>query len=171
MLRPALPRRLKHCGNSAEGRIAIRRIEGRRRRRRDRKALGLDVVVGISGIDERLASRARQTIGKGPRIAAVQSLGIPVRAERSSKGHAVTRLVDGAQLPAIRDPCCGSRKRFGGGNLPSAIDHQGPADIEVGQASYRLQIVPGQARDRIREFVACQVDEPVSMLLPQVKEP
>jgi hypothetical protein len=37
-------------GESAEGRIAIRSVESSGRRRWDRKALGLDVVVGVARI-------------------------------------------------------------------------------------------------------------------------
>src|ERR1700730_6606757 len=136
-----------------KGRIAIRRVKGSRRRRRDREALSLDVVVRVSGIDEGPATRAGQTIRKGPGVAAVQSLRVPVGAEGGSKGYAVTYLVDGAHLPAIRDPTRGSWERFRGGDLPSSADHQGPADIEVGQAARRFQIGPEQARNRIRELV------------------
>src|ERR1700682_1957682 len=38
---------------SAEGRVAIRRVEGRGRCRRDREVLSLDVVVRISRMDKR----------------------------------------------------------------------------------------------------------------------
>jgi hypothetical protein len=92
MLRPELPRRFETLGESADGGIAICRVEGSGRRRRDRKALALDLVVGISGINRRIASWTHQAIRKIPAVAAVQSLGIPVGAEGSSKGHAVITL-------------------------------------------------------------------------------
>src|SRR3984893_10702320 len=73
--------KIEALGKSAEGRVTICRIEGSGRRRRDREALGLDVVVGISRIGERPASRSPKSIGKGPGVAVVQPLGIPVCAE------------------------------------------------------------------------------------------
>jgi hypothetical protein len=52
--------KIEALGKSAEGGVTICRIEGGRRRRRDRKALGLDVVVGIPGIYERSAMSQNQ---------------------------------------------------------------------------------------------------------------
>ena len=59
-----------HAGQAlrsrAQDRVVIRPVENSRRSRGDREAQGLDIVVGISGIGERAAPRAGQTIWKGP---------------------------------------------------------------------------------------------------------
>src|SRR3984893_5108377 len=55
--------KIEELGKSAEGGVTICRIEGGRRRCRDREALGLDGVVGISRIYERSATRSGDAIG------------------------------------------------------------------------------------------------------------
>src|SRR6202035_5798170 len=140
------------CGDRAravnEGsRITISLPKGHARRRWQRKALRLDVIVRISGIDQRLASRSSQAIREIPGVAAVQSLWITVGSESRSKRNAITYFVDPAQLPATCDPSCGARQGFRRRNLPGESDYQGPADIEIGETTDRSQLVPGLGSD------------------------
>src|ERR1700730_17531247 len=145
--------KIEALGKSAEGGVTICRIEGGRRRCRDREALGLDVVVGIPGIYERPAPRTGQAIGKGPGVGAVQALRVPVGAERSCKRRPIVRLINRSQLPTVCDPGSRSGKRLSVRYLPSSADHQSPADIEVGHPAVQFQVEPEQACDRIDKFI------------------
>ena len=63
-IRAGVTMQVKHLRSRAQCWVAIRRVEGSRWSRGDREAQGLDIVVGISGIDERPAPRPGQTIWK-----------------------------------------------------------------------------------------------------------
>src|ERR1700681_4085232 len=103
---PGIAAEIEALGKSAEGGVTICRIESSGRRRRDREALGLNVVVGIPEIYERPASRAGQAIRKSPGVGAVQTQ--RVSAEGSCKRRPIVRLINRSQLPTVCDPGCRS---------------------------------------------------------------
>src|SRR5438270_589660 len=72
---------------------------------RGSEPLGLDVVVGIPGIDETRATRSEQSIRKGPVVAIKEALRIATRSPGGRKGNTIAHFKDAAQLPSVRDPC------------------------------------------------------------------
>src|ERR1700730_1412657 len=155
---------------SAEGRIAIRRIEGSGRRRRDLEALGLNVVGGVPRIDERPAPRAGQAIRKGVIVGVADSLRVSARPPSWGKRRAVVRLKNSSHPPAVHYPRRRARDRFSNRKLPGGTNNQNPPDVEVRQAAGQPGIPPVQAADAIRELVArCGRRAVVNALAPSVR--
>src|ERR1700722_4883398 len=133
ILRPALPRRLKHTGNGSvvrfgpytpESRSAFPLPKGHIGGRRKRETLCLNVVVGVPRIDKRRAPRATQTIRKCVIVSVGDSLRVRARPPSCGKRRAVARLKRSSQQPPVHYPRRRPRDRFSNRKLPGGTNNQ-----------------------------------------------
>ena len=120
------------------------------------EALRLDVGGGVAGIGKRCATGSPEAIRVGKIVAAQRVGGITAGSPSRREGNAVTNGEDGAKLPTIGNPAGRAGEGLGSGDVPSAVDDQRAADVEVGGPTGQSHIEPFQAGDRITEGVASE---------------
>src|SRR6266850_3419466 len=134
--------------------VAVRCVEGGGWRSRYGEAFGLDVVLGIAGINRGIAAWTSQPVRKVIRVTAVQPERVAIGAKCRGERGAIRDPKNTSELPAVCGPGDWPGGTLASRQLPRGIYYEGPADIVVGDSAVHFQIEPLKAGDGIRQCVA-----------------
>src|SRR6266404_3651029 len=97
----------------------------------DGEALGLDILVPVSGICKGFAPGAAKPVRERPIVIVLSKSGVIAGAPRGGKRYAITNREDHTELPTASDPLCRSGERLGCGNIPRAIHNESAPNVEI----------------------------------------
>src|SRR6202790_4338770 len=137
-------------------------------RSRESQALGLDVMVGVSGVGQRMAARPSKSVRRLTGLIELHPHRIP--AEDRGKWLSAACLVQTTQLPPAERPVREFRTRRRTGHLPGEAHYEILGDVEVRESARSPLVEEELVKQPVRKSVVgfCRRGR-VNTLAPGIK--